>query len=163
MPRRGQELESYINSLLLKLEAIGIHGHKNNPLRTMQGITLQGEPFDYEVFMPDCIHLFDAKECSDRNCKWNISGFYDTGSRLYKQLNALYWAKYTHTSHLWRFIEAYFLVWFKHSKDNQFVMFNVLTVNHTVCEGKKYLTPEYGEAWTLGSEIEELLRKGRVK
>ena len=158
MPRRGNTLEQYINDLIATLPHIHVHGHKNNPLRTMQGVTLKGEPFDYEIFMPDCIPLFDAKECSDKTCRWNISGFYDESTRLFSQLNAMYWAKYTHTSHLWEFIKAYFLVWFRHSKDNQFIAFDVFTVNNAIIEDRKYLTPIDGEAWELVSEIQKLLK-----
>lgn len=163
MARRGNTLERYINDYLAVLPQIHIHGHKNNPLRTMQGVTLQGEPFDYEIFMPDCIHLFDAKECADKNYKWHISGFYDESTRLFKQLHAMYCAKYVHSPKQHSFIKAYFLVWFSEARDNLFIMFDVFTVNNAIIDGKKYLTPIDGEIWTLGNEIEELAQKGKVK
>lgn len=143
--RRGQELENYVNGLLFDLEMLGIHGHKNNPLRTIKGYTLRGEPFDYEIFMPDKIHVFDAKECSAKNLRWPLGEFKDPSSRHYKQLSALLMC--SQNEH----VTAYFLVWFKQS--NEFICFSPQQIYHAIFEGKGYMLPVYGSKWSLPSEV----------
>lgn len=145
MLRRGQELENYINGLLFDLEALGIHGHKNNALRTIKGYTLRGEPFDYEIFMPDKIHVFDAKECSAKNLRWPLSGFNDPSSRFNKQLSALLMC--SRNEH----VTAYFLVWFKQS--NQFICFTPQQVYHALFDGRNYLLPLAGSNWSLPLDL----------
>lgn len=61
--RKGHLLEREINKFLVWLDAQGIHGHKNNSSRTIDGIFLKGEPFDYEIIHNNRIYCFDAKEC----------------------------------------------------------------------------------------------------
>lgn len=70
MPRRGNQFESQIQKVCDYVEAIGGHAHKNHPERTVEGIYKKGEPFDYEIFLPNYKAVFDAKEC--KTTKWHM-------------------------------------------------------------------------------------------
>ena len=79
--QRGKRLEQYINYLVQVVNTWGGHAHKNNSLRTFEGINIAGggEPWDYEFFEHDKIFCFDAKECgflsspSNKNQFGNLS------------------------------------------------------------------------------------------
>lgn len=60
--RKGYKLEAQIQRLLDYVNAIGYHAHKNHPKRTVDGIYIEGEPFDYEVMTKSTTDCFDAKE-----------------------------------------------------------------------------------------------------
>ena len=60
--RKGYKLEAQIQKVLDYVNSIGYHAHKNNPRRTVDGVYLEGEPFDYEIMTPMFIDCFDAKE-----------------------------------------------------------------------------------------------------
>lgn len=68
--RRGQSLERQIDGLIKNINALGYHGHKNNPKRLVNGAYIEGEPYDYEIFLSygggrAYYACFDAKECDD--------------------------------------------------------------------------------------------------
>lgn len=61
--RKGHKFEEWIEKKVMRgVEALGCHWHKNEPRRTLDGVFIAGEPFDYEVFMPDGTDVFDAKD-----------------------------------------------------------------------------------------------------
>ena len=70
MPRRGFIFENQIQKVCDYVEAIGGHAHKNYAERLQDGTYIKGEPFDYEIFLPNYKAVFDAKECKTR--KWHM-------------------------------------------------------------------------------------------
>ncbi|MDY3030737.1 MAG: hypothetical protein SOS24_03110 [Clostridia bacterium] len=68
--RKGYVFENEIKRLMSVAEACGMHWHKNNPNRTVNGIYVAGEPYDYEIFLPEGVEVFDAKEVSGR--AWHL-------------------------------------------------------------------------------------------
>ena len=70
MPRRGYIFENQIKKVCEYVEAIGGHAHKNHAERLQDGTYIKGEPFDYEIFLPNYKAVFDAKECKTR--KWHM-------------------------------------------------------------------------------------------
>ena len=128
--RRGAEFENELNRLSNYLNSIGVHMHKNHAKRTISGIYLEGEPFDYEIIINGVIHCFDAKECAAGT--WNLSN-----AKL-SQLNNLLVCQNNGA-------QAYFLVWFK--KKNKIIRFNADVVKNAIDNGKKSLTPKEGFVW----------------
>lgn len=144
--QKGSKLEHYINTIIREvLTPTGLHAHKNNPTRTTSGLYLHGEPFDYELFLPNAIHLFDAKECSDKKLHWNISHFKNPNHRYFKQFQAL-WA----CSKAGSFIQAYFLVWFIASPTpTHLVRFDLYNIIAALNSRKNFITPKEGISWQL--------------
>ena len=70
MPRRGFQFENQIKKVCDYVEAIGGHAHKNHAERLQDGTYIKGEPFDYEIFLPNYKAVFDAKECETR--QWHM-------------------------------------------------------------------------------------------
>lgn len=70
MPRRGYQFENKIKQVCEYVEAIGGHAHKNHAERLQDGTYIKGEPFDYEIFLPNYKAVFDAKECKTN--KWHM-------------------------------------------------------------------------------------------
>lgn len=70
MPRRGFQFENQIKKVCEYVEAIGGHAHKNHAERLQDGTYIKGEPFDYEIFLPNYKAVFDAKECETR--QWHM-------------------------------------------------------------------------------------------
>lgn len=68
--QKGHSFEKQIEKVIDYIEKMGFHGHKNYAKRTNEGIYLQGESFDYEIFMPNRHDCFDAKEC--KTDTWHI-------------------------------------------------------------------------------------------
>lgn len=57
----GKQFENQIEKVLqIKTNKKG-HYHKNNALRLHSGQYIEGEPFDFEVFLPNYYAVFDAK------------------------------------------------------------------------------------------------------
>lgn len=128
--RRGHNFEAELDRLSKYLNAKGIHMHKNHAKRTEQGVYLEGEPFDYEVFSHGVIHCFDAKECA--SSRWNLKN-----AKL-SQLNNLLMCQKNGA-------QAYFLVWYK--ERNLIIRFDAELIKEALKSGKKSLTPEDGEQW----------------
>lgn len=129
MARRGHHLESEIDRVLEYLGSQGIHGHKNHARRTVDGVFLEGEPFDYEVLANGTLHCFDAKECQSK--RWNL------GNAKPAQINALRQCA-NHGA------QAYFLVCFEGREVRRF---DVEQVQAALAAGKGSLTAEEGRAW----------------
>lgn len=130
MGRKGAYLEREIERVLSYLSTLGIHGHKNHVRRTAEGQYLEGEPFDYEVFVNGTVHCFDAKECAGD--KWSLKN-----AKLSQVDNLLKCAAHG--------AEAFFLVYFKTVR--KLVRFNVQFVKEAMCSGKKSLGPDEGADW----------------
>ena len=128
--RRGHNFEAELDRLSKYLNANGVHMHKNHAKRTEQGVYLEGEPFDYEVFSHGVIHCFDAKECA--SSRWNLKN-----AKL-SQLNNLLMCQKNGA-------QAYFLVWYK--EKNLIIRFDAELIKEALKSGKKSLTPEDGEQW----------------
>ena len=128
--RRGHNFEAELDRLSKYLNANGVHMHKNHAKRTEQGVYLEGEPFDYEVFSHGVIHCFDAKECA--GSRWNLKN-----AKL-SQLNNLLMCQKNGA-------QAYFLVWYK--ERNLIIRFDAELIKEALKSGKKSLTPEDGEQW----------------
>lgn len=126
--RRGHNLEIQIGRLFSFLNERGVHAHKNHARRTVDGLYLEGEPFDYEIFVSPP-HVFDAKECQG-NC-WSLSN-----------------AKPTQIKHLLNCrnhgAEAYFLVLFG-GKDLR--RFDAEFVRDAIANGRKSLEKFEGKEW----------------
>lgn len=71
MPRRGYQFENKIKQVCDYVEEIGGHAHKNHAERLQDGTYIKGEPFDYEIFLPNYKAVFDAKECKTN--KWHMA------------------------------------------------------------------------------------------
>lgn len=129
--RRGNELEKHVNKLIKYVNDIGYHAHKNNPSRTVDGTYLEGEPFDYEIFLPKATLIFDAKECHDKNCIWHIK------DKDIKQANNMYNCKKTGA-------EAFFLIYAYEIK--KLIKVDVDNVIQTLKnDGKQINTKKYKE------------------
>ena len=68
--QKGRRLDKEVDKLLDYITLMGYHGHKNHPLRTSDGQWLQGEPYDYDLFLPGYHAAFDTKECATRS--WHM-------------------------------------------------------------------------------------------
>ena len=150
----GKTFEAYLNKLCKYVNAHGGHAHKNNPLVSQHGAFIKGggEPFDYEFFTCDEIHLFDAKECSSPDGKWAMQLF-RKADNYKRQLTTLYnIATLCDVDNL----HAYFLVWFRNIQGKPIVAFSPIQVAHAVTHQIR-LTPEKGTLWSyksLGKLIE---------
>ena len=68
--QRGRSFEKQIEKVIEYIEKLGFHGHKNYAKRTSEGLYLEGECFDYEIFLPNRHDCFDAKE--SKTDTWHI-------------------------------------------------------------------------------------------
>lgn len=68
--QKGRNFEKQIEKVIEYIEKIGFHGHKNYPKRLQDGTYLEGESFDYEIFLPNRHDCFDAKQCNTDT--WHI-------------------------------------------------------------------------------------------
>jgi len=114
----------YINS-------IGGHAHKNYAKRLEDGTYVEGEPFDYEAFIPGYHCVFDAKECA--TSVWYMK------PKDIKQAENL---KHCKNSGL----EAYFLIYFENKEVKQIDIDDVIEVLKT---GKKGISKKLGRDWEL--------------
>ena len=159
--QKGKDFEDNIKALIKDLNALGIHGHKNNPLRVMNGAVIEGEPFDFEIFLPHAVHVFDTKECATPTCRWHIGQF--TGSnqnnrRLQAQTERLLQCGAN------TYCRAYFLVHFIQATGNhKYIMFTPQTVLTAIEEGRKFLTWKDGAEWSIPAELEHIQKAGGIR
>lgn len=133
--QKGRSFEKQIEKVIEYIEKIGFHGHKNQVKRTKEGIYLEGEPFDYEIFLPNRHDCFDAKE--SKRDTWKIV------EKDIKQCNELKKCKNAGC-------KAYFLVCFENKEVKQIdvdIVIDYLKENKKSI--KKYGLPE----WDLIKEI----------
>ena len=131
MPRRGYKFENQIKKVCDYVEAIGGHAHKNHAERLQDGTYINGEPFDYEVFLPNYKAVFDAKECKTR--KWHMV------DKDIKQCNEMKKCKNSG-------FKAYFLICFEGSDVR---MIDVDTAIETLNKGKRTIFAEGQPTWDL--------------
>lgn len=141
MGRKGAYLERELERVISHLSTLGIHGHKNHVKRTAEGQYLEGEPFDYEVFVNGTVHCFDAKEC--RENLWSLKNAKPS------QVNALLQCA-AHGA------EAYFLVWFEKGGLRRF---DAAYVKAALTSGKKSLSADEGRPWDWEKLISDKSRK----
>lgn len=130
--RRGYKLEAQIQKVLDYANTKGYHAHKNHPNRTVDGIYLEGEPFDYEIMIPGRIDCFDAKEV--KGDVWHLK------EKDVKQANHLKHAKNVGAI-------AYFLVQF--GINTYPLMIDVDKVIETLKSGKMSVKKNEGVRWDL--------------
>lgn len=131
MPRRGFIFENQIKKVCDYVEAIGGHAHKNHPERTIDGTYIKGEPFDYEIFLPNYKAVFDAKECKTK--KWHMV------DKDIRQCNEMKKCKNAG-------LKAYFLICFEGKRVR---MVDVDTAIATLKGGSKIISEEGNPTWDL--------------
>lgn len=139
--QKGHSFEKQIEKVIDYIENIGFHGHKNYAKRTNEGIYLQGECFDYEIFLPDRHDCFDAKQCNTDT--WNIV------KKDIRQTNELKKCKNAGCN-------AYFLICFE-NKDVRQVDVDIV-IEH-LKNNKKSIKKDGLPKWELINE----LKKGKIK
>lgn len=130
--RKGHKLEQQIQKVLDYVNGIGYHAHKNHPNRTVDGVYLEGEPFDYEIMIPGRTDCFDAKETSGEI--WHIK------EKDIKQADNLKHAKKSGAN-------AYFLIQF--GKGTYPMMIDVDCVINVLENNKKSVPKALGVKWDL--------------
>lgn len=133
--QKGRSFEKQIEKVIEYIEKLGFHGHKNYAKRTSEGLYLEGECFDYEIFLPNGHDCFDAKQC--KTDTWHIV------KKDLKQTNELKKCKNAGCN-------AYFLVCFEGNDVRQIdvdIVIDHLKQNKKSI--KKYGYPE----WNLIKEI----------
>ena len=137
--QKGRSFEKQIEKVIEYIEKLGFHGHKNYEKRTEEGLYLEGECFDYEIFLPTRHDCFDAKQC--KTDTWHIV------KKDLKQTNELKKCKNAGCN-------AYFLVCFE---DNDVRQIDVDIVINYLKQNKKSIK-KYGlPSWEL---IENIKNKG---
>lgn len=131
MQRRGFVFENQIQKVCDYIETIGGHAHKNYAERLQDGTYIKGEPFDYEIFLPNYKAVFDAKECKTR--KWHMV------DKDIKQCDELKKCKNAG-------LKAYFLICFE---GHDVRMIDVDTVIETLKYGSKTIPAADNPKWDL--------------
>ena len=129
--QKGHDFEKQVEKVCEYVEKIGGHAHKNHPARTADGTYLKGEPFDYEVFLPNCHHVFDAKKCATDIWHMQKKDIVQANN-LYKCGNAG--------------LEAYFLICFKNKEVKQI---NINDIVKILKDGHKSIPKTIGKEWSL--------------
>lgn len=142
--RRGYKFENEIQKVADYINSVGGHAHKNNAERTIDGIYLKGEPFDYEIFLPEYKCVFDSKEC--KTDVWHM-----------QKKDILQAENLKHCKNCG--LEAYFLICFESDNVVQIDIDDVIEVLKT---GKKSIHKEIGKKWEL-LEIIKHLNQERTK
>jgi penicillin-binding protein-related factor A (putative recombinase) len=135
--RKGYKFEHQLNKVIEYINNLGFHAHKNHPKRTVDGTYLEGEPFDYEVVLPNYKAVFDAKECE--------SVAYSIAKKDLAQIENLKHCKNAG-------MNAYLLIYFKGIGVKQFEIDSVIEI---LKNGKKSMPYSQGQEW----ELLEILKK----
>ena len=126
--RRGHYLENQIQKIFTYLNEAGVHCHKNHSKRTVDGVYIAGESFDFEIFV-NPVHVFDAKEAAGDS--WELRN-----------------AKPMQMKHLLNCREhgavAYFLVLFGKTDLRRY---DVEFVRDAIAAGRKTLCKFEGKTW----------------
>lgn len=138
--RRGFDFEAQVDKVVEYVNNIGAHAHKNNPKRTLDGIFLEGEPFDYEIFLKDYKAVFDAKKADTK--VWHM---------LKKDIIQAEKLKHCKNTGL----KAYFLVCFENKYVRQIDIDKVIDV---LKQGSKSIPIELGCEW----ELLKILKSGDI-
>lgn len=132
--------EYQINKLCNYVNTIGYHAHKNHPERLNDGKYIKGEPYDYEIFLPEYKACFDAKECKSKS--WSFK------DKDLKQAEQLKHCKNTG-------MDAFFLVYFYQYK--KMIKFDV-DIFIEALKTKKNLKPNEGTEWNISELINERIK-----
>lgn len=135
--QKGHDFERQVEKVCAYVEKIGGHAHKNHPARDVSGTYIEGEPFDYEIFIPGYHCVFDAKK--------SISDVWPMKKKDIKQTNNLYKCKKAG-------LEAYFLICFGNKEVKQIDVEKVVDI---LKSGKKSVPKQLGRDWEL---LEKLRR-----
>ena len=135
--QKGRNFEKQVEKVLNYVEAIGGHAHKNNAFRTIEGDFIKGEPFDYEIFLPNYKAVFDAKECKTR--EWHMV------DKDIKQCNEMKKCKNAG-------FKAYFLICYE---GHDVRMVDVDTAITTLRRGSKTIRAEGNPEWDLIKILKE--------
>ena len=133
--QKGRSFEKQIEKVIDHIEKLGFHGHKNYAKRLEDGTYIEGESFDYEIFLPNRHDCFDAKQCDTDT--WHIV------KKDVRQVNELKKCKNAGCN-------AYFLIFFE-NKDVRMIDVD-LVINYlmkNIKSIKKYGLPE----WNLIQEL----------
>lgn len=136
--QRGHSFEKQIDKVIEYIESIGFHGHKNNAKRLKDGTYIQGEPFDFEIFLPNRHDCFDTKQCK--------TDIWDIVPKDIKQANELKKCKNAGCN-------AYFLICFK---GKEVKVIDVDTVIKTLKNNKKSIKNINLPDWDLIKQIKEM-------
>lgn len=144
---KGKSLERQIDSLCAYINALGFHAHKNHPLRTVDGTYIEGEPYDYEIFLT-CggkpYHAcFDAKECADLT--WHMK------PKDIKQAEHLKHCKNAG-------IDAFFLVYFV--PIGTLLKIDVDEIIRVLQTGHKAIPSTVGKPWSINDILKEIRKEG---
>jgi len=131
MPRRGYKLEHEIDKVIKYIDSTNGFATKLYPNKTIDGIFIAGEPFDYFILLPKYKVAFDAKECAGTT--WNMK------PKDIKQANNLKKVKNAG-------LHAYFLILFENKDVRQIDIDEVIEV---LKQGKKSISMELGKEWEL--------------
>lgn len=126
----NNEFESQINKLIDYINKTGYHAHKNHPQRLHDGKYIGGEPYDYEIMLPDYKACFDAKGIHQDIWKFEPKDI--------KQADHLKHCKNAG-------IDSFFLVYFY--KFKKMVKFDVDIFLGALAEGRKNLKADEGTEW----------------
>ena len=135
---RGKSLETQLDRLCEQVNAMGYHAHKNHPKRLGNGTRVQGEPFDYEILLPNWHACFDAKECHDT--KWHM-----------QKKDIIQAENLKHCKNAG--CEAFFLIYFFPTK--QLVKVDVDEVINVLQQGSKTVGAEKGGEFNIGLIIDK--------
>lgn len=135
---RGKSLETQLDCLCEHVNKMGYHAHKNHPKRLGNGTRVQGEPFDYEILLPNWHACFDAKECHDT--KWHM-----------QKKDIIQTENLKHCKNAG--CEAFFLIYFFPIK--QLVKVDVDEVIETLKRGSKTIDAAKGGEFDIGFIIDK--------
>ena len=139
--QKGRSFEKQIEKVIDYIEKLGFHGHKNYAKRLQDGTYIEGESFDYEIFLPNRHDCFDAKQC--KTDTWRIV------AKDIKQCNELKKCKNAGCN-------AYFRICFE---NRDVKMIDVDTVIENLKQNKKSIK-KYGLIeWDLIKELKNLRLK----
>ncbi len=127
--QKGGSFEKQIKKVIDYIEKLGFHGHKNYARRLEDGTYIEGESFDYEIFLPNRHDCFDAKQCETDT--WHIL------KKDIKQCNELKKCKNAGCN-------AYFLICYE-NKEVRMVDVDIVInyLNKNIKSIKKYGLPEW--------------------
>lgn len=146
--QRGKSLEKQLDGLCKYINSIGFHAHKNHPLRTVDGTYLEGEPYDYEIFLSangvPYHACFDAKECAD--LIWRMK------PKDIKQAETLKHCKNAGA-------DAFFLIYFVPTKT--LLKIDVDDVIAVLQTGHKSVSSTLGEQWNINALLREIQKEDK--
>lgn len=135
--QKGRSFEKQIEKVIDYIERLGFHGHKNYARRTTEGVYLEGECFDYEIFLPNRHDCFDAKQCDTDT--WHIV------KKDIRQVNELKKCKNAGCN-------AYFLICFE---EHDVRMIDVDIVINYLKQNKKSIRSHGLSSWDLLKDIQK--------